>query len=187
MSEPIRISVQKVRQKVNERSALLVCAYEDDLKFNKFHLEGAISLAEFKSKVSALGQDQEIVFYWAWGKEESAVGQAVNYMKKGFLNVKVLKGGVEAWRNAGYPIQKWYFTLSIVGLVQTEYDTIHISNRYPHSAFFQIYRPNHHFLNKKTNHYYMLWSANSFRKMLLIFGAFTLISTLLGYPPEKLI
>jgi hypothetical protein len=63
MSEPIRISVEKVRQKVNEGSALLVCAYEDDLKFNKFHLEGAISLADFKSKVSALRKDQEIIFY----------------------------------------------------------------------------------------------------------------------------
>jgi hypothetical protein len=63
MSEPIRISVEKVRQKVNEGSVLLVCAYDDDQKFKKFNLEGAISLAEFKSKVSALGQDQEIIFY----------------------------------------------------------------------------------------------------------------------------
>jgi len=63
MSEPIRISVEKVRQKVNEGSALLVCAYNDDQKFQKFHLEGAISLAEFKSKVSALRKDQEIIFY----------------------------------------------------------------------------------------------------------------------------
>jgi len=62
MSEPIRISVEKVRQKVNDGSALLVCAY-DDLKFKKFHLEGAISLAEFKSKVSALRKDQMIIFY----------------------------------------------------------------------------------------------------------------------------
>ena len=63
MSEPIRISVEKVRQKVNDGSALLVCAYDDDLKFKKFHLEGAISLAEFKSKVSALRKDQMIIFY----------------------------------------------------------------------------------------------------------------------------
>ncbi|HKJ81290.1 MAG TPA: hypothetical protein VJ954_04655 [Ignavibacteriaceae bacterium] len=63
MSKPIRISVEKVRQKVNEGSALLVCAYNDDQKFQKFHLEGAISLAEFKSKVSALRKDQEIIFY----------------------------------------------------------------------------------------------------------------------------
>ena len=63
MSEPIRISVEKVRQKVNEGSALLVCAYNDDQKFQKFHLESAISLAEFKSKVSALRKDQMIIFY----------------------------------------------------------------------------------------------------------------------------
>jgi hypothetical protein len=63
MSEPISISVEKVRQKVNDGSALLVCAYDDDLKFKKFHLEGASSLAEFKSKLSALRKDQMIIFY----------------------------------------------------------------------------------------------------------------------------
>jgi rhodanese-related sulfurtransferase len=29
----------------------------------------------------------------------------VNYMKEGFVDVKVLGGGVEAWKNEGYPIQ----------------------------------------------------------------------------------
>lgn len=63
MTEPIRVSVEKVRQKVTEGSALLVCAYDDDLKFQQLHLEGAISLSEFKSRVPSLGKDQEIIFY----------------------------------------------------------------------------------------------------------------------------
>jgi hypothetical protein len=43
--------------------ALLVCAYEDEAKFKKMHLQGAISFNEFQSKLSSLSKDQEVVFY----------------------------------------------------------------------------------------------------------------------------
>jgi rhodanese-related sulfurtransferase len=29
----------------------------------------------------------------------------VEYTEKGFKNVKVLSGGVEAWKQAGYPVE----------------------------------------------------------------------------------
>jgi len=65
MEEPRRVSPEEVRKKVNEGKALLVCAYEDEEKFKKMRLEGAISLAEFKLKLLSLTKDQEIVFYCA--------------------------------------------------------------------------------------------------------------------------
>jgi hypothetical protein len=48
---------------VKSRKALLVCAYEDEAKFKKMQLQGAISFNEFKSKLSSITKDQEIVFY----------------------------------------------------------------------------------------------------------------------------
>ncbi|MFQ6078030.1 MAG: rhodanese-like domain-containing protein [Thermodesulfobacteriota bacterium] len=65
MAEPIRISPEEVRRKVTSGSALLVCAYDDDEKCKMLHLEGAISLTEFKCELSALPKDQEIIFYCA--------------------------------------------------------------------------------------------------------------------------
>jgi rhodanese-related sulfurtransferase len=65
MAEPTRVSPEEVRQKVTSGSALLVCAYDDDEKFKRVHLEDAISLEEFRSKLSTLSKDQEIVFYCA--------------------------------------------------------------------------------------------------------------------------
>ena len=65
MTEPLRISAEEVRQDVTSGAALLVCAYDDEEKFKNLHLEGAISLAEFKSKRPSLGKDQEIIFYCA--------------------------------------------------------------------------------------------------------------------------
>ncbi len=63
MSEPERISPTEVHEKLKAGKALLVCAYEDEAKFKMLQLQGAISLNEFKTKLSSLAKDQEIVFY----------------------------------------------------------------------------------------------------------------------------
>jgi hypothetical protein len=65
MAEPIRISPEEVIRKVTSGSALLVCAYDEEEKCKKLHLEGSISLTEFKFKRSALAKNQEIIFYCA--------------------------------------------------------------------------------------------------------------------------
>jgi len=63
MSEPERVTAEEVYGKSKSGKAFLVCAYEDETKFKAMRLEGAISLNEFKSKLSSLAKDQEIVFY----------------------------------------------------------------------------------------------------------------------------
>jgi hypothetical protein len=65
MHEPVRISPQEARQKAVTGHALLVCAYDDADKFNNNHLEGAMSFAELRSKLSSLSKAQEIIFYCA--------------------------------------------------------------------------------------------------------------------------
>ena len=102
MSEPIRISSQEARQSASSGGALLVCAYDDDDKFKNSHIEGAISFSEFQSKLPLLAKDQEVIFYCAWPGEASAAGQAGKYIKDGYTNVTVLKGGVAAWKEAGF-------------------------------------------------------------------------------------
>jgi len=63
MMEPKRITPEKVYAKVKSGRTLLVCAYEDDAKFKKMQLEGAVSFSEFRSKLPSLSKNQEIVFY----------------------------------------------------------------------------------------------------------------------------
>jgi len=65
MSDPIRIQPEETRKKVLSGAAIFVCAYEDEEKFRKMHLEGAISFNTFKSTVASLSREQEIVFYCA--------------------------------------------------------------------------------------------------------------------------
>ena len=63
MPEPERISAEEAHKKLKAGTAIVVCAYEDDNKFKTFHLEGALSFNEFKSKLSSLSKDQEMAFY----------------------------------------------------------------------------------------------------------------------------
>ena len=63
MSEARRVTAEEVYEKLKSGKVLLVCAYEDEARFKKMQLEGAISFNEFKSKLPALSEDQEIVFY----------------------------------------------------------------------------------------------------------------------------
>ncbi len=63
MSEPERVTPEEAYNKLKSGRALLVCAYEDEERFKKLQLEGAISLNAFKSRLPSLAKDQEIVFY----------------------------------------------------------------------------------------------------------------------------
>ena len=50
---------------MESNSAMLVCAYDSEEKFEQNHLKGAIPLVEFESQVDSLPKDREIIFYCA--------------------------------------------------------------------------------------------------------------------------
>ena len=95
-----RIDVSVARTHLSE-GALLVCAYGDDERWQQNRIDGAIPLAEFRSKEKSLRKDQEVVFYCACPNEETSTHVADEYTARGFTGVKVLVGGVKAWRTAG--------------------------------------------------------------------------------------
>ncbi len=63
MAAPVRISAEETRMKIQSHQAILVCAYEDEEKFKKAHLEESISLTEFRDKTTSWPEEQEIIFY----------------------------------------------------------------------------------------------------------------------------
>jgi hypothetical protein len=65
MAEAIRITPEETYQKLLERKALLVCAYDSEEQFRNLQLEGAISFSELRAKLPVLSKDQEIVLYCA--------------------------------------------------------------------------------------------------------------------------
>ena len=65
MTEIMRVAPKEIYPRVKSGASLLVCAYDSEENFRSMILEGAISLNEFKARVSQLPKDQEIIFYCA--------------------------------------------------------------------------------------------------------------------------
>lgn len=63
MSAPKRVSAKEVHGKLQSGQALLVCAYENDVKFRQAALDGAVSFSEFERRKTSLPRDLEVVFY----------------------------------------------------------------------------------------------------------------------------
>ncbi|MHB8763160.1 MAG: rhodanese-like domain-containing protein [Deferrisomatales bacterium] len=102
MTDVPRVTPQEAQEMVRNGQALLVCAYAEPLRFQALQLEGAISLQEFRSHGASMAWDQEIIFYCDSPNEESSTIEAAKSRALGFLNAKVLLGGVAAWEKAGY-------------------------------------------------------------------------------------
>ena len=83
---------------------LLVCAYDDEEKFKQNDLEGAIPLRKLRAQENSRQKNWPIIFYCACPHDEGAKERAQEYADKGFTNVKVLKGGVHAWQEAGFSL-----------------------------------------------------------------------------------
>jgi hypothetical protein len=62
--EAPHVPPHRVRDRIEGGSdMLLVCAYEEDKRFEQNELEGAIPLSELRSRLPALPKRTEIVFY----------------------------------------------------------------------------------------------------------------------------
>lgn len=102
-SQPPRIRPEEVHPKLEGGGALLVCAYENEDKNRAFRLKGAITLQELETRRDeGLDRGIELVFYCACENDELATEQARAWSERGFSNVKVLGGGVERWKAAGF-------------------------------------------------------------------------------------
>lgn len=102
-SQPPRIRPEEVHQKLHGGGTLLVCAYENEDKNRAFRLAGAITLQELESRRDeGLDRGTELVFYCACENDELATEAARAWSERGFTNAKVLSGGVERWKAAGY-------------------------------------------------------------------------------------
>jgi rhodanese-related sulfurtransferase len=105
MDNPMEIDAKKVHDLIkSDPDTLLVCAYESEDEFRQHDLEGAISLDEFRSGEPTFSLDQQIIFYCACPHDEAALKQAKKCLGEGYKNVKVLKGGAKAWKDAGFPV-----------------------------------------------------------------------------------
>lgn len=65
MTMPLQVTPTEIWPRVLSGQVFLVCAYDDLKKFRENHLEGAMSMAEFRARMKTMEVNQEIVFYCA--------------------------------------------------------------------------------------------------------------------------
>jgi len=65
----------------------------------------ALTLEEIEQDLSVFPKDRDIVFYCACPNEASAAMASTLLLKRGYLRVKPLLGGLDGWADAGYAVE----------------------------------------------------------------------------------
>lgn len=95
----MRIKPAQALGKLEDGSAILVCAYSDEEKCKRLRVEGALTLGEFRARIGELGDDVEVIFYCACLDEATSTWRAVQYRDQ-FVSTRALEGGPVAWGEA---------------------------------------------------------------------------------------
>jgi membrane protein DedA with SNARE-associated domain len=62
---------------------------------------------ELERDAHALPRDRDIIVYCSCPHEVSSASLALRLQRQGFTRVRPLRGGITAWRDRGYPTERW--------------------------------------------------------------------------------
>jgi membrane protein DedA with SNARE-associated domain/rhodanese-related sulfurtransferase len=126
----LRISVEDLKRLIDEGYEPLVLDVRSQVSRSidpdRIPGAGEISLEDPHANLADLPRDREIITYCSCPSEASAALVARELMNRGFQKVRPLKGGLNAWREAGYPIERLELNpsaqseISIVGSINRE-------------------------------------------------------------------
>src|SRR5689334_9841431 len=79
-----------------------------ELKESNGRLPGSIRMTatEIEQYITAVPQGRTIITYCSGPNEESSTQVALELMRRGFLNVYPLMGGLDAWHKVSGPIER---------------------------------------------------------------------------------
>jgi membrane protein DedA with SNARE-associated domain/rhodanese-related sulfurtransferase len=103
-----RITVDELRERLSgERLPMVVDVGSRLAHRSRPHIVGAVlmDLDDIARDVDTFPRDREVVFYCACPNEASAKRAAQILLTKGFREVRPLVGGLDAWMEAGHPVE----------------------------------------------------------------------------------
>jgi rhodanese-related sulfurtransferase len=100
------ISAQELRAKLDTQTPMTLVFASKRSYFANAAIQGAIPEEEFRERIPTLPKDSDIVLYCGCPQDAGSLKLAAELRKQGFVNVKVLQGGIYAWLNAGFELTK---------------------------------------------------------------------------------
>jgi membrane protein DedA with SNARE-associated domain/rhodanese-related sulfurtransferase len=104
-----RISVEELRQKqtAGEKVVLLDLRSVVELARDPTVIPGAVlmRLDELEARQHEIPRDGDVIVYCSCPNEESSARLALLMRRKGFKQVRPLRGGIDAWREQKFPLE----------------------------------------------------------------------------------
>jgi rhodanese-related sulfurtransferase len=123
------ITVQELHKQMRGEEDFLLIDTLTGEHFEKVHIPGAKNACVFEvvflNNVEGIVSDRrrKIVVYGSSTKSRDAVSAAEKLIRAGYSNVVALDGGLELWRNAGYPLEG-----SCAGILESPETALSIKN-----------------------------------------------------------
>ncbi len=98
------ISVAEAYDRIQQGAFVL--DVRSQAEYDEFHLKGStlIPLEELSDRLAELPQDEEIVVVCRSGRRSRLAAETL--LEAGFTNVVSMQGGLQDWRDAGYPVEE---------------------------------------------------------------------------------
>jgi rhodanese-related sulfurtransferase len=107
--ESDRITAEELtrRQVVKEAFVIVDARTRQKYRLSPVRIQGAIRVApaEVENRWQELPQDRLVVVYCDDVAETTSLRVAKTLRERGLPNVRVLRGGFDAWLRAGYPVE----------------------------------------------------------------------------------
>lgn len=106
--EPLRISVKDARGWFEEDDTTYLDVVDPETFEKKdYKVKGAVRIdpREIKEEYDQMPEDDHILAYWTWPNEETSASVA-HFLRKQGYDAFAIEGGLEAWQENGYPVEK---------------------------------------------------------------------------------
>jgi membrane protein DedA with SNARE-associated domain/rhodanese-related sulfurtransferase len=105
-----RITADQLKQMMDNGHEMMIVDLRQplDLKADPYTIPGALRMAveELEHRRHEIPRDRDVILYCACPNEATAARMAILLKKNGITRVRPLAGGVEAWRERNFPLQK---------------------------------------------------------------------------------
>jgi len=106
-----KISVDELKRRLDAGEAITVVdvRHPISLELDPETIPGALNLLmeEIDHRHHEIPRDRDIILYCTCPNEVSSARTALLLMKKGIVRVRPLEGGLDAWRERKFPVERW--------------------------------------------------------------------------------